>query len=80
MSMFDALIVGAGPAGSHLAYLLAKAGRAVAIIDRARFPRDKVCGGGLTRKARSLIDFDIAPVVQETVGGAFVTFRNRARC
>jgi geranylgeranyl reductase family protein len=78
MSMFDALIVGAGPAGSYLAYLLAKAGRAVAIIDRARFPRDKVCGGGLTRKARSLIDFDIAPVVQETVGGAFVTFRNRA--
>jgi len=59
--IFDAVIVGAGPAGSYLAYLLAKSGRSVAIIDKADFPRDKVCGGGVSRKALDLLDFDIAP-------------------
>ena len=42
--MIDALIVGAGPAGSSLALRLARAGVAVALLERARFPRTKVCG------------------------------------
>lgn len=42
--MDDALVVGAGPAGSVTALLLARAGRAVRVIERARFPRRKVCG------------------------------------
>jgi geranylgeranyl reductase family protein len=53
--VFDVCIVGAGPAGSTAAYLLAKQGRSVALIDRARFPRDKTCGDGITpRGARVL--------------------------
>jgi geranylgeranyl reductase family protein len=75
---FDAIIVGAGPAGSYLAYLLAQAGRSVAIIDKATFPRDKVCGGGVSRKALELLDFDIAPVVQKTIIGAYLAYRNEA--
>jgi geranylgeranyl reductase family protein len=71
------LIVGAGPAGSFLGYLLARAGFDVIIIDKARFPRDKVCGGGLSNKTVELLPFDISPVVQRRVTGAFLTYQNR---
>ncbi len=77
-AVFDALIVGAGPAGSFLAYLLARRGQQVAIIDKRRFPRDKVCGGGISRKAIDLIGFDLAPVVHQPIRGAFLTFQNRS--
>ena len=40
-------IVGAGPAGSLAAAILARAGFAVRVFDRARFPRDKLCGDTL---------------------------------
>jgi menaquinone-9 beta-reductase len=40
----DALIIGAGPAGSSAARLLARAGRSVVLVEKARFPRRKVCG------------------------------------
>jgi flavin-dependent dehydrogenase len=42
--MFDAAIIGAGPAGSAAARLLAQAGWSVALIEKADFPRRKVCG------------------------------------
>ncbi len=47
----DVLIAGAGPAGSALAGLLAARGVDVLLIDKARFPRDKTCGDGLTPRA-----------------------------
>jgi geranylgeranyl reductase family protein len=41
---FDALVVGSGPAGSIAATVLARGGARVALVDKARFPRDKACG------------------------------------
>ena len=41
---FDVLVVGAGPAGSIAALVLARAGAHVALLDKAQFPRDKACG------------------------------------
>ena len=41
---FDAVIIGAGPAGSSAAILLARAGWSVALVEKQRFPRRKVCG------------------------------------
>src|SRR5262245_56569640 len=42
--MVDVLVVGAGPAGAIAGLALARAGARVRIIDRAAFPRDKLCG------------------------------------
>jgi geranylgeranyl reductase family protein len=64
---YDAIVVGAGPAGSTCAYRLASAGASVLLLDRARFPRDKPCGGGVTGRAARLLPFSVAPVVEDTV-------------
>jgi geranylgeranyl reductase family protein len=47
----DVLIVGAGPAGSALAYFLAARGLEVLLLDKSEFPRDKTCGDGLSPRA-----------------------------
>jgi flavin-dependent dehydrogenase len=52
----DALIVGGGPAGSTCARALRIAGWSVIVLDRARFPRDKVCGGWITPEVFPLLD------------------------
>jgi menaquinone-9 beta-reductase len=47
----DVIVVGAGPAGASAAYHLAAAGADVLLLEKAAFPRDKVCGDGLTPRA-----------------------------
>ena len=56
MKTVDVVIIGAGPAGSVCGYLLKKSGIDCLLIDHASFPRDKICGGGLTPKAWRLLD------------------------
>jgi geranylgeranyl reductase family protein len=67
MKMYDAIVVGAGPAGSMTAYYLASAGADVLLLDRATFPRDKPCGGGVTGRAAQALPFSIEPVVEHVV-------------
>ena len=45
---WDAIVIGAGPAGSAAALRLAERGHAVLFVERERFPREKTCGDGLT--------------------------------
>ena len=47
----DVLVIGAGPAGAAAAITAASAGLRVALLDKAAFPRDKLCGGGVTARA-----------------------------
>jgi geranylgeranyl reductase family protein len=53
---WDAIVVGAGPAGSACAWHLASAGRRVLLLERHHFPRDKSCGDGLTPRCLALLD------------------------
>jgi geranylgeranyl reductase family protein len=52
---FDVIVVGGGPAGSATASFLARAGRSVLLLDRARFPREKPCGDGISLSAVHLL-------------------------
>lgn len=65
LETYDVLIVGAGPAGAVLAYLLAKEGVEVLIIEKQHLPRYKPCAGGLTRRAVAMFPFEIKEVVED---------------
>ena len=80
-SSFDTVIAGAGPAGSAAAVVLAEAGLRVALVDKARFPRDKLCGGLLSERGIRAIrdafgDAQALPV-EVTSTGASVFDRDR---
>jgi geranylgeranyl reductase family protein len=57
----DVIVVGAGPGGSSAAYHLARAGLDVLVLEKSAFPREKVCGDGLTPRAvKQLVGMGIA--------------------
>ena len=72
---FDALVVGGGPAGATTAYQLSRSGVRTLLLEKERLPRYKTCGGGITVKCARLLDFDISPVVEQTIYGVQVTSR-----
>lgn len=55
MTDFDVIVLGAGPAGAAAAAEARALGLSVALVDRAAFPRDKLCGGGVTGRAQKII-------------------------
>ena len=63
--MYDVLIVGAGPAGSTCARICALAGLKTALIDKSRFPRQKTCGGAVSGRALSYLDFPLPAALAE---------------
>src|SRR5260370_6598885 len=56
MTRWDAVVVGAGPAGSATARLLAQAGARVLLLDRAQFPRDKPCSEYLSPQSTRVLE------------------------
>jgi geranylgeranyl reductase family protein len=70
----DVIVVGTGPAGAVLAYLLARRGLDVLILERATLPRYKSCGGGVTWKAMQNLPFDASAVFEHKAVGGIVTY------
>ena len=65
-NIYDVIIAGSGPAGASAAYVLAKAGKKVLIVEKEKLPRYKTCGGGLTFKGLNLIPFDINEIIEKS--------------
>ena len=62
----DVIVVGAGPAGATTAFYLAQSGLDVLLLEKARFPREKVCGDGLTPRAvKALVGMGISVTEQD---------------
>jgi geranylgeranyl reductase family protein len=74
--IYDVAIAGAGPAGSFLAYTLAKQGVRVLLLEKHSLPRDKVCAGGLTVRAASIIPFDLSGIIESTIFGINLSYRS----
>lgn len=73
--MYQVTIVGAGPAGAYLAYLLAKQGVHVLLLEKEFFPRRKPCAGGITDKVIRLVDFDLKPLIEDSIDTFVVSHR-----
>ena len=82
----DVVIVGAGPAGATAAHVLAQKGVTVLLLDKAEFPRDKLCAGLLTWKAVDVLErvYGETPeallatgVFDSAASGYRIRFRNR---
>jgi len=67
MNHYSVIIIGAGPAGSTCAYQLAKKNVKTLMLDQARMPRFKSCGGGLSQKTVDFYDFDLSPILEVEV-------------
>jgi geranylgeranyl reductase family protein len=75
--LYDVIVVGAGPAGSVSAYLLARRGFRVLLVEKANLPRYKTCGGGLTRKTLRNLPFDASSTFEETAAGGILTYKGQ---
>jgi geranylgeranyl reductase family protein len=64
---YDAIIVGAGPAGASAAYWLGEAGRRALVLEKAHLPRYKTCGGGVPKAVFARFPFDFSPVVEREI-------------
>ena len=70
----EVAIIGAGPAGATLAYELVQGGLKPLILDKAVFPRIKVCAGGLTIKALKFLPPDLSPVLENEIRRVQLSF------
>lgn len=73
-NQYDVIVVGAGPAGSTAAYILAsRFNRKILLLDKAKFPRDKPCGGYLTKRVFTRFNYlveDLKSMVEVPTHGS----------
>ncbi|MFC1934342.1 NAD(P)/FAD-dependent oxidoreductase [Chloroflexota bacterium] len=72
---YEVIVVGAGPAGTTLAYELARKGKSVLLFEKATLPRYKCCAGGVSVRTAKLLGLDIQELVEDTVCHATISFR-----
>lgn len=64
---YDAIVAGAGPSGATAAYELSKAGMRTLLVEKARLPRYKTCGGGVTFKVATALADEFPIVAERTI-------------
>jgi len=75
---WQVIVIGAGPAGSTLAYELAKRGIEVVILEKQTLPRYKCCAGGVSVGAAKLLGVDVQSLAEDTITGATISFRGKS--
>lgn len=71
---YDVIVVGSGPAGAVAAWRMAKAGVAVAVIEKAALPRYKTCGGGIVGRAMRTLPKDVRHAIEQDCHAAQLNF------
>ena len=74
---YDVIIVGMGPAGATAAEALSRGGLSVLSFDKARHPRYKVCGGGLSARIEQVLEPGFRSVIEQTVSGVQFVYRGQ---
>ena len=75
--MYDCIVVGAGPAGSTVAYNLAKHHKRVLVLERYTFPKYKPCSGGVTAKTYKALDFPIDGLIKSRSKNIILAVRHK---
>jgi geranylgeranyl reductase family protein len=74
---YDAIVVGAGPAGAMSAYELGRRGLRVLLLEKEPLPRYKACAGGLTARVLRLLPFPVTDVLEAEVTSLRLSVRSR---
>ncbi len=74
---YDVIISGAGPSGSLLGFLLSCSGKNTLIIEKKKFPRYKICAGGIQHRALAMLPFKIGEVIEKNIYGILFSLKHR---
>ncbi len=77
-NQYDVIVAGLGPAGATAAYTIAKSGLSVLALDKAKFPRIKPCGGGITAKGIRATEVDWSSCVEFEAHRVKLAYRNQS--
>jgi geranylgeranyl reductase family protein len=77
MAPFDVAVIGGGPAGATAARILAGGGARVCLLDKARFPRPKACGGALSPRTLRFLPAGVDRLIRTRISRAVFTFLSR---
>ena len=69
MAPFDVAVIGGGPAGATAARILAGGGARVCLLDKARFPRPKACGGALSPRTLRFLPAGVDRLIRTRIQG-----------
>jgi len=75
---YDAIVVGAGPAGSAAAIQLARSHCNVLLIEKSKHPRHKSCGGGISVRLRPYLDSDFSSLVENRIHAVSIRHREKS--